>query len=195
MTKQDIFRIALDCFNINIEELVIEPDEEHAEVSPQIRYCETFYRNAEISCSKLFEWSFLYNFRQYEDKDLYEPLSDPACCNFAYPVPENFSSPIFVNGIYNQNIKRLGAYLIFTVKNPSLTYIIDKLDFDNWIYPDDYGYLVAYKLAMEIQPNVAPDTNMLSGVMQKYGLVYTQLKTAEVKVTRNKNPSPSIFVV
>ena len=193
MTKQDIYRIALDCFNINIDELVTEKDEAHPEVSPQIRYCDSFYRNAEISCSKLFEWSFLYAVRKYEDKDLYPLYNDGK--RFAYPVPDNFSYPVFVNGKYNQNISRVGKYLVFTVPNPELIYVVDKIDFDNWAYPDDYGYLLAYKLAMEIQPNVAPDTNMLNGVMQKYGLVYNQLKTSEVKETRKKNPPPSLFVV
>ena len=192
MTQYDIFRIALDCFNIRIEELITEPDETHPDVSPEIRFCNDFYRNAEISCAKIYDWSFLYCFRQYTEDDLYEPLSMDG--EYAYPVPENFAAPMFVNGKYNANIRRLGAYIIFSEPNPAFTYITDKLDFDNWIYPEDYGYLVAYKLAMEIQPNVAPDSNMYNSVVQKYGLVLQQLRNAEIKIKRKKNPSPLKFV-
>lgn len=191
MTKYDIYGIALGCFNMNINEYILEPTEDKPQ-SREIMFCDMFYRDAEISCAKVYDWSFLYDVRQYTDPDLYEPLS--GCDEYAYPVPDNFASPIFVNGEYNADIRRIGSYLIFRKKNPVLTYVIDHLDFDNWIYPDDYGYFVAYKLAMEIQPNVAPDTKMLETVVQKYGLVMQQLRNSEIKAKRKKNPSPISFV-
>ena len=192
MTKKDIYRITLACFNIDIEEKIVEPDEEHPEVSKEIWFLDTHYRNAEMSCAEVYQWSFLYNFKQYTDEELYAPLSDR--CHFAYPVPENCTSPVFVNNVYNANIRRIGAYFIFTEKNPALTFINDKLDFDNWIYPDAYGYLVAYKLAMETWANIAPDSKLYQPIVEKYGLTLQGLRNAEIMENRKKNPKPSIFV-
>ena len=191
MTKQDIYRIALAVFNIDIDELTLEATEDKPK-SKEIMFCDTYYRNAEISCAKIYDWSFLYSFKQYTEDDLYAPLSDD--CHFAYPVPGNYAAPMFVNGSYNHEIRRIGAYLIFTEENPGLTFIVDKLDFDNWIYPDDYGYLVAYKLAMEIWGNVAPDSGAYDQAAQKYALCLQQLRNAEIKEKRKKNPSPKSFV-
>lgn len=191
MTKLDIYGIALAVFNIDIRDLTTE-DTEDKKKSNEIYFCDKYYRNAEISCAKVYDWSFLYNFRQYTEQDLYKPLSING--EFAYPVPDNFASPIFVNGEYNDNIRRLGAYLIFTTENPGLTFVIDRLDFENWMYPDDYGYLVAYKLAMEICQNVAPDSKAYEQAVQKYGLALQQLRNSEIKIKRKKNPSPMSFV-
>ena len=192
MTKKDIYRIALATFNIDIDKLIVEKDDEHPEVSKEIMFCDAFYRNAECSCAKVYNWTFLYSMRKYEEKDLYEPYSSDHA--FAYPVPDDFGAAMYVNGKYNSDIQRIGAYLIFKVKNPEFIYITDRLDFDNWSYPDDYGYLVAYKLAMEICGNVAPDSNSYNNAMQKYGLVLQQLRNAEIKSKRRKNPSEWTFV-
>ena len=191
MTKLDIYGIALAVFNLDISEMNTEATEDKP-ISKEIFFCDKFYRNAEISCSKVYDWSFLYSFKQYTEDDLYVPLSKDG--EYAYPLPVNFAAPIFVNGEYNDNVRRVGGYLIFTTENPGLTYVVDKLDFDNWIYPDDYGYLVAYKLAMEIWGNVAPDSKAYEQAVQKYGLVLQQLRNAEIKIKRKKNPSPMQFV-
>lgn len=191
MTKLDIYGIALAVFNLDISEMNTEATEDKP-ISKEIFFCDKFYRNAEISCSKVYDWSFLYSFKQYTEDDLYVPLSKDG--EYAYPLPANFAAPIFVNGEYNDNVRRVGGYLIFTTENPDLTYVVDKLDFDNWIYPDDYGYLVAYKLAMEIWGNVAPDSKAYEQAVQKYGLVLQQLRNAEIKIKRKKNPSPMQFV-
>lgn len=191
MTKLDIYGIALAVFNLDISEMNTEATEDKP-ISKEIFFCDKFYRNAEISCAKVYDWSFLYSFKQYTEDDLYVPLSKDG--EYAYPLPANFAAPIFVNGEYNDNVRRVGGYLIFTTENPGLTYVVDKLDFDNWIYPDDYGYLVAYKLAMEIWGNVAPDSKAYEQAVQKYGLVLQQLRNAEIKIKRKKNPSPMQFV-
>ena len=192
MTQYDIFAIALDTYGTKIETLVTEVDDEHPEVSNEIRYCQRYYRDAEISCSELYEWSFLYKMHKYTSDELYKDYSDDR--HFAYPVPEDFSYPVFVNDRYNSNIRRIGKYLVFDNENPELIYVSSKLDFENWDYPDNYGYLVAYRLAMEIFQNVCPDSNQYQYAVQKYGLVLQTLKNAEIKSNRKKNPSSWMFV-
>ena len=191
MTQLDIFGKALAAYNIKISELSTEETEDHP-MSPQVWICHEFWENVELSCAEIYDWSFLYAVRKYEDKDLNEELSYNG--RYAYPVPEGFATAIFVNDEYNANVRRIGRYLVFTERNPILTYVDYRIDFNDWRYPNDYGYLLAYKLAMEIFPNVATDSAMYQGVVNKYGLVIQQLRNAEIKLKRKKNPSPFVFV-
>ena len=198
MTKYDIYGIALSCFNKDIKDMTLEATEDSPQ-SNEIFFLDMYYRGAEVSCASLFDWSFLYNFKQFTDDDLYEPLSVNG--DYAYPVPPDFSYPVFLSGeyiyknSYNEDIRRLGAYLIFRKKNPGLTYINDRLDFDNWIYPDAYGYLVAYRLAMDAWGNIAPDSKLYETTVTKYGLIQQSLMTAETKTNRKRTPPPEAFIV
>ena len=56
--------------------------------------------------------------------------------------------------------------------------------------------MIAYKLAMEIQPNIQPDNNtILNTISQKMLTVFQALRTSEMESDRIKNPPTSFFVV
>lgn len=197
MTKKDIYGIALACFNLNINDYTMEATEDKPQ-SKEIFFCDMYYRNAEMSSAELYDWSFLYKVKEYTDDDLYEPLTGNG--DYAYKQPDGFSYAVFLSGeridgaSYNESVRRVGQYLIFRKQNPSLTYICNQLDFDNWSYPDEYGYLVAYKLAMEIWGNVAPDSKLYETAVTKYGLTQQSLMNAEIKNNRKRTPPPEAFV-
>ena len=175
MTKYDIYGIALSCFNKDIKDMTLEATEDSPQ-SNEIFFLDMYYRGAEVSCASLFDWSFLYNFKQFTDDDLYEPLSVNG--DYAYPVPPDFSYPVFLSGeyidknSYNEDIRRLGAYLIFRKKN-----------------------LVAYRLAMDAWGNIAPDSKLYETTVTKYGLIQQSLMTAETKTNRKRTPPPEAFIV
>ena len=211
MKKEDVYRKTLLCFNVNYDKIMNGlklPSEgtegtdetdaggtEHAELPNEVLLCEGFYRSAELFCVRSYDWSFLYKNVDYTGDDLIEEKS--SYCSFAYKQPEDMAKPLFVNGVYNSTIRRVGSVLYFDIKNPRLTYISDRIDYENDTdYPDDFFYMIAYKLAMEIQPNIQPDNNtILNTISQKMLTVFQALRTSEMESDRIKNPPTSFFVV
>lgn len=191
MTKYDIYGIALSVFNLKIDEMTLEATEDKPQ-SREIYFCDMFYRDAELSCAKIYDWTFLYKVHQFTDKELFEDLSGE--CQYAYKQPDDMASLMFVNGSYNSYIKHIGQYLVFSRPCPSITYTADRVDFENWAYPDDFAYLIGYKLALEICDNVAPDSKKHDTALERYGMVLQQLRNSEIKMKRKKHPDPLFFV-
>ena len=224
MKKEDVYRIALICFNVDYDKIMpkAEGDDPSAQEDKpnEVLLCDRFYRSAELFCIKSYDWSFLYKTRKYTTDDLIEVLSSPGAkdmpeyperapeiflfdawqppvYDFAYEEPADMSKPLFVNGRFNTKIKRIGTTLIFGEKNPTLTYISNSINYNtDEAYPDDFFYMIAYKLAMEIQPNIQPDNNtVLATVTQRFQNTFQAMRQAEMETTRQEIPPAHMFVV
>ena len=222
MKKEDIYRIALICFNVDYDMIMpkAEGDDPSATAGKpnEVLLCDRFYRAAELFCVKAYDWSFMYKVKEYTDDDLVKELSSPDALDrypmhvpdpvlgplyappvydFAYKEPSDMAKPLFVNGRYNSKIKRIGNILIFGDRNPRLTYISDAIDYNtDEAYPDDFFYMIAYRLAIEIQPNIQPDNNtVLAAISQKFQTVFQALRQAEMETTRQEIPPAYTFVV
>ena len=67
MKKDEVYRRALLCFNVDLDKLGDKPEETN-----EYKLCDTFYQAAESFCIKLYDWSFIYRLKKYEDTDLIE---------------------------------------------------------------------------------------------------------------------------
>lgn len=186
MTKEDIFRITLACFNQSYDKI----GEEALEVS----FCNSFLRSAELFCARAYAWSFLQKRVQFTDDDKLdeEPFNE---LKFVYTLPSDCVQVSYLNSERNVNFKVLGKNFFTDIENPELTYISGEVDYDTFPYPDDYGYLLAYRLAMEIAQFIAPESSTTTNqIQQKFLLSAQTLQASEKDMQRKKNPSPLKYV-
>ena len=221
MKKEDVYRIALICFNVDYDKIMPEEVEgQEPELPNEVLLCERFYRAAELFCIESYDWSFMHHLKRYEDKDLVKELSSPEVADgkdicyqppllhchdfpclpeydYAYEAPSDMAKPLFVNGSHNATIKRIGNTLIFNVKNPALVYIGNSIDYNHdEDYPDDFFYMIAYRLAMEIQPNIQADNNtILASITTRMQSAFQALRQADMTTTRIKTPPADFFVL
>lgn len=214
MKKDEVYRRALLCFNVDLDKLGDKPEETN-----EYKLCDTFYQAAESFCIKLYDWSFMYRRKKYEDTDLIEEesiINDDIpeyvyqedldhghrgfmrirSSRYAYTAPSDMAKPLFVNGRYNATIERIGNTLRFAEKNPELIYISSYVDYNtDEAYPADFFNLIAYKLAMEIQPNIAPENQiLLTAASNKMQNVFQAMRQAEMEMTRKETPPAHEFV-
>ena len=214
MKKDEVYRIALLCFNVDLDKLGDKPEETN-----EYKLCDAFYTAAESFCIDAYDWSFMYKLKKYTDDDLiadksviydepgyiyHEDPFDGRCgfrksimSRYAYKAPSDMAKPLFVNGRYNETIEKAGNILRFNEKNPELTYISSAIDYNiDEAYPSGFFYMIAYKLAMEIQPNIAPESQvLLTAVTQKMQNLFQALRQAEMEMTRKEIPPAHTFVV
>ena len=214
MKKDEVYRIALLCFNTDLDKLGDNPEETN-----EYKLCETFYAAAEAFCIDAYDWSFMYRQKKFEDSDLiaeksiiYDDIPEYVYEDdlpsgrrgflkvrsslYAYKAPSDMAKPMFVNGKFNATIERIGNILRFKEKNPELIYIASSVDYNkDEEYPTKFFYMIAYKLATEIQPNIAPENQvMLTAATQKMQTVFQAMRQSEMEMTRKETPPAHSFV-
>lgn len=186
MKKEDVFRIALKCFNMSYDKIGAD--------SVEASYCEDFLRSAELFCARTYKWSFLQKRLKYEEADRIDeaPFRNMKYC---YRAPDDIVQMVFINCEYNSDFQIIGRKLYTRECDPEITYLSGEVDYDSFPYPDDYGYMLAYRLAMEISQYIAPDNSVASeNAQQKFLLCAQVLQNSEVDMQRKRNPHPSQFV-
>lgn len=187
MTKEEIFKIALLCFNVSYDKV--------GEDSQEAEYCRSFLRSAELSCAQMHEWTFLQKTKKYEDSEKIDGYFDTRFM-FGYEKPSDLISVYFINGKYDNSVQAIGNNIYFEVSDPEIVYISSDVDYDTFPYPDDYGYLLAYELAYEISDFIAPDkSDYKNMIMQKLQIKLELIRRADLQNTRRKNPHQDLFVI
>lgn len=204
MSKDTIFRIALRCFNMDYDRIYTEEQREAGTMPEEVKILEDFLRSATLFCIRTYKWSFLLTSKRYtederewEDEEKTEPKTFKGKF-FSYPKPADLGTIYYINGIYNQDFDIAGKSIYFSVENPEIAYISTTVDFENFstLYPDDFGYLIAYRLGLETCQYIAPnDTQASSLLSQNFQMVFQSLTATERMSMRKANPSPSAFVI
>lgn len=186
MTKQDVIRIALSCFNISYDKI--------GDDSVEAGYCLNYIRSAELFCARSYTWSFLQKRYRFQDSDFVE--SEPFDkLWFCYKVPKDLIKVVFVNSNFNEDFRIIGTNFYTDKDKPEITYVSGEIDYESFPYPDDFGYMIAYRLAIEVAQFIVPNNVSISEQVQsKYMLIYQMLQKSEKDMQRRQNPSPKKYV-
>ena len=187
MTKKDVISIALQCFGLSYDKIGADSDE--------VRRCELFLKSAEGNCARYRDWSFLMKNRSYTQDDLIEGegFRNMAYC---YKKPSDMVKILYINDRYNENVYVIGSNIYTSVENPKITYVSDTVDYDEWSYPELYGYLIGYMLASLVVNLFRPDDPTMSqNISGMFNLTYQSLVQADIGSGRRKNPPRDMFVV
>lgn len=203
MNKDTIFRIALRCFNMDYDRIYPEEQRGAGTIPQEVKILEDFLRSATLFCIRTYKWSFLLTSKKYtESERVYEDAEKTTPKSFkgkayAYPKPSDLGSIYYINGFYNKDFDIAGKNIFFDTENPEIAYISTDVDYSRFseLYPDDFGYLIAYRLGLETYQYLAPnDTNAANLLSQNFQMVFQSLTATERMSMRKANPSPSAFV-
>ena len=186
MKKEDIFRIALSCFNMSYDKIGAD--------SVEAGYCDNYLRAAELFCARSYAWSFLQKRHRFKEEDR---VSNPpfGCLRFCYKAPDDIVKVVFINAEHNETFRIIGSDFYTDMCEPEITYVSGDVDYDVFPYPDDYGYMIAYRLAIETAQFIVPDNvSIARQVESKYLLIYQMLQRSETDMQRRRNPSPHRYV-
>lgn len=186
MKQTDIFRITLSCFNMSYSKI--------GEDSVEVGYCNNYLRAAELFCARTYAWSFLQKRYRFTDTDkLTRDPFDGLC--YCYKSPSDIVKVLFINGEHNEDFRIIGNEFYCRYDNPEVTYVSGAVDYNGFPYPDDYGYLIAYRLAVEIAQFIVPDNaSVANQIQQKFLLIAQTMQRSEKDMQRKRNPSPRKFV-
>lgn len=187
MTKKQIIEIALSCFSIDYDKI--------GEDSDEVKKCSIFLRQSEEACARYYDWSFLMKDIAYSDEDIVEGESFRNM-GYCYAKPSDMVKVLYVNDVYNEDVYVIGGHIYTAVENPKITYISSKVDYDNWSYPDTYGYLLGYMLASYVISFLRPDDpNISNNIQGLFNLSFQSLVSSERFYSRKKNPPQNKYVI
>lgn len=189
--KEQIFAIALNCFNIDYDRIKNNSD------SIEIKYCENFLDSAVSFCSTVKPWSFLIEEETFTEVDLVGGESFRGL-HYGYNLPDDFGYPLYINGKHDSTYAIRQDMIFFPYNTVNvLDYIPNTIYLDTTSFqpPVMYKYFIAYRLAYEISQFIAPNGGSEQRIMEKYQLAYKSLEKIENDSFREKNPSTDWFVV
>lgn len=167
MTDLDLFNITLSIFDREIE----QADLDSATPSKEVRLCRRYLSLAKLKVLREFDWSFLIEKLQVElseDGGLGEFL-------YGHILPEGLFKVVKINIDYPYQV--LGNIFYSDRDKPTLYGIMEDFKEDN--APEDFYELIAYALAYQIAPLLAPEGRFDEVVLQKYSWALNGLISAE----------------
>lgn len=200
MNKDTIYRIALRCFNIDYDKIYPIESRNTGEKPVEVKYLDDFQRSAILFCARVHRWSFLMKNYTFGKEDRIDDIGSSHGIDgmpYCYKKPSDIIEIYYINGSYNNSFTIIGDRIYFSIENPTITYTTSDIVLDDFdMYPDDFGYLVAYRLGIEICQYISPNdtavANMLSGNFQ---IVFQSLSNTESRSFRKKNPNKDWFVI
>lgn len=168
MDDLDLFNIALSLFDREIA----EADLESKTPSKEVRLCYKYLPFARLRAMREFDWSFLI---QELELDLDNDVGGFLGFLHGYKLPENLLKVVPGD---NPNTYQVTAGRYFTnVDNPKVYGVMKELPEEH--VPDDFYELIAYALAYQIAPLLAPGGKMDQVTLQKYTWALNGLISAE----------------
>lgn len=184
MTRENIYRMALLYFNISYDEM--EP------TSKERLFCEQFMDSAEEFCISQENWNFLMKRHDFSDDE--RVIGSYMGLGYGYVLPVDFFKCCFVNDRYNIDFAIRGNEIYFASKNPSMDYIIGKLDYENFNYPKTFAVLLSAQLAIKVSPMLAPDAQIEQRIASQYAIAFSQLQKNNQDNRRIANPTSEEMV-
>ena len=168
MTDLDLFNITLSLFDKEITEL----DLDSSTPSKEVRLCKRYYPLAKYRVMREFDWSFLIVKLQVDSQD--DDGGSRGFCH-GYRLPEELFKVVQT---YSDFPYEVAEGRVFTdVEDPELYGIMNELPYD--FIPEDFFELIAYALAYQIAPMLAPEGRMDKVTLQKYTWALNGLVSAE----------------
>lgn len=213
LNEQGVLNVALQFFGLVRN---ISTDAQEKEV---VLFNQTL-PGAEVFCASLSDWSFLIDTVEYEESDIEnnEPVlnseyketagrvgGDTYTQNgnvyrnvytpyknflYAYQVPSGFLKLKYINGDHKLGFARKGNLIYCNQKPVTIDYVSSNMK----NLPDDFGYLVAYKCAMDMAQHLDPEGTALTRASAMFQQVLSILKPRDDQATRLQNPPQDYYV-
>ena len=173
-----------------------------------------------LSCSTLNDWSFLIKGVQYEEDDIVndEPVpceeyvretgkgkgfdflkGDKRYCHvyttykdfiFGYKLPRDFMKLKYINGNHKFGYAIKGDVLYCNEFKCNIDYVSKP----NNGLPTEFGYLVAYRCAMDMAQHLDHEGTALSRASAMFQTTYTILKQKEDASFKLENPPQNFYI-
>lgn len=168
MDDLDLFNIALSLFDREIT----EADLDSKTPSKEVRLCNKYLPFARLRAMREFDWSFLI---QELELDLNDDVGGFQGFAHGYKLPENLLK--IVPSDTSTPFQVTAGRLFIDIDNPKVYGIMKDLPEEH--VPDDFYELIAYALAYQIAPLLAPGGKMDQVTLQKYTWALSGLISAE----------------
>jgi len=175
MTTLELFNIALSLFDREIDQEDLDSNTPIKEV----RLCKRYSELAKLKVIREFDWSFLIEKLQIElsNEGGYKDFL------YGYILPEGLVKVVnFESDLPYQVIKNI---LYTNAFNPTVFGIME--DFNEEHVPLDFYELIAYALAYQIAPLLAPEGRVDQVILQKYTWALNGLISAECHNNSKEN--------
>lgn len=213
LNEQGVMNVALSFFDLTRD---IDEDENEKEV---ILFKQTLPL-AEVFCASMSDWSFLTDSEEYEEDDVkndtpvaidsYTPskgkfrgkqFDDDGVAKyhvytmfknfiFGYELPEHFLKVRYINGDPKIGYAIKGDKIYCNEFGCVLDYVSD--DLKN--LPTDFGYMVAYKCAIEMAQHIDPEGTALTRASALFSQTFGVLKQRDDTSFRLQNPVQNHYV-
>ena len=213
LNEQGVLNVALSFFGLNRN---LTTDAQEKEV---VLFLQTLPL-AEVFCASISDWSFLIETEEYTEDDIEnnEPVlasnytetagkigGDTFVQNgqtyrnvytpyknfiYAYAVPRGFLKLKYINGDYKIGFARKGNLIYCNAKPCTLDYVSSNMR----NLPDDFGYLVAYRCAMEMAQHLDPEGTALTRASAMFQQVLSVLKPRDDQAVRLQNPPQNYYI-
>lgn len=188
--KESIFKKALLLLNIRYSQIKENMTEGDSPV--ELEYCEEFFDAAVTYCASLRYWSFLISHEEFSPGDRVE--GSYRGYDYAYPLPYDMLKPYIVDGEFNVSFAIDSENIYFDHEVSNIDYTIDGFSqMSN--APLTFDSLIAARLAVELAPCLAPDSNIVQRCAQNFQLALASALEAEVSKRREETPRPEEYII
>ncbi|MGD8113868.1 MAG: hypothetical protein ACQEWA_03180 [Sphaerochaetaceae bacterium] len=168
MTTLELYQITLSIFDKEITQEDLDSETPMKEV----RLCNQYYPLAALKAMREFDWSFLIT-----KLDIGESMSEGMDFGFLYSfdIPEDLFKVVHAYSDFPYEV--ISGKLYCNEEDPRLYGIMKTLPAES--VPEDFYELIAYTLAYQIAPLLAPEGKLDQIALQKYTWALSGLISAE----------------
>lgn len=170
MTTLDLYNITLSIFDKEIT----QTDLDSATPIKEVRLCNQYYPLAVVKALREFDWSFLivpvtFPVSEYNEEGFVKGFL------YKHQLQEGLFKIVYFGSDFAYEV--MGGYLYCNEGNPVVYGIMTALPSTG--VPDDFHELIAYILAFQIAPLLAPEGKLDQIALQKYTWALSGLISAE----------------
>ena len=213
INEQGVLNVALSFFDLN-RHLENDASEKEVILFKQILPL------AKVFCSSMSDWTFLTESKDYEEEDVYN--DEPVLLSeykesknwvrgkeytvdgavyvhryqkyknyvFGYVLPNDFVKMRYIDGDPKKGFAVKGNLIFCNELGCSVDYISDKCR----NLPTDFGYLVAYKCAMELAMHLDPEGTALTRASSMLTQTFGVMKQRDDMNFRLQNPAQNQYI-
>ena len=213
LNEQGVMNVALSFFDLN-RNLVEDAAEKEVILFKQI------LPGAEVFCASMSDWTFLTRTRDYDEDDVIndDPILESEYTNniryvkgksftvnghtyihryqkyrgfvFGYRLPNDFLKMRSINADGRNGYNVLGNSFYCNAHGCSLEYITTELT----DIPVDFGYMVAYKCAVELAQHLDPEGTAMQRASAMLSQTFSALKQRDDMNIRMENPPQDHYI-
>ena len=199
--KTDIYRKALLALNMRYDEIMREKEaydalaDKTGKTDPgtplEKAYCDMFFDSSVTYCASLRPWSFLISHEEYNAGDITGETYKGY--GYGYEKPYDMLRPYLVDGDGNADWAVDADSIYFPEPISRLDYVMD--GFSNMTgTPALFDNLIASRLAVEIAPYLAPDTQVTQRCAQQFQLTLSSMADTDRHNQRTRIPKPEEYI-